>query len=194
MVEESAGGVSYHPETYWPARFASEGPDYVAKRGDADSYERQHARFSAALASLVPNGRKLLDFGCGVGRFAMMLSYKTQDYVGADIVAGALSLMPCGRAIELAGHIPEDGFDVVVAITVLQHIVSDSDFAHWCGELGRVLNPGGALVVIEDNGAPVMAPHMRPRGPEAIAAITGVGKFETLPAGPEHWAGIAWKP
>lgn len=185
--------MTYNPETYWPARYAAEGPQYVAKRGEPDSFDRQLQTFAPALHSLVPSCGKLLDFGCGVGRFSQLLASKCDDYVGADIVAGALEQVPCGRTLLLTDRIPEDGFDVVVAITVLQHIVTLSSFDFWAASIGDALRPGGALVVIEDYGIPPLAPHMCPRGPKVIAAFADLGRFETMPAGPEHWAGIAWK-
>lgn len=190
--------MRFDARTYWTERARTQGATYVARGGRPDAYRRDVHAASPILTRLLPAGGTLLDFGCGVGRFVPLLSTLADTYVGVDLVWQDASRWPPNarfRRLETdAIPFPDGHFDTVVCLWVLQHVVEPEDFALWCGEIGRVLRPGGTLVAW-DHDAPMEDPdpHMRPRGPEAIAEAAGVGVFRVERADDRHWVGTGRK-
>ncbi len=119
------------------------------------------ADFTARLRFLlahVSQGERVLDVGCGEGRFAGELTRAGAKVVGIDIAEEALRRARKAepeldlRLIEEAAPWPmEDAsFDVVWAGEVLEHV---ADTAAWLSEVRRVLPPGGRLLLsTPDNG------------------------------------------
>jgi 2-polyprenyl-3-methyl-5-hydroxy-6-metoxy-1,4-benzoquinol methylase len=111
------------------------------------------ARRRDFLLGHVCAGERVLDVGCGEGRFAAALAGAGAEVVGLDV-----ALEPLRRARErhpelvdlrqapAAGAWPlEDAsFDVVWAGEVIEHV---ADTAGWLSEVRRVLRSGGALVL-----------------------------------------------
>jgi ubiquinone/menaquinone biosynthesis C-methylase UbiE len=186
--------MKYDPREYWAERLQRKGKNYVAWKSLSGAFDKQSEVFWAATAPHLPNGGRVLDFGCGVGRFAAVLSNVVDSYDGVDINEGALKLAP---ELENATftHLAEDRlpfpdatFDGAVAFTVIQHIVDPKHYANWTAELARVVRPGGWFFVIDDpqfdtSGKRIKdAIHMRRRTPEIISAsllstVTKTGKI-----------------
>ena len=95
-------------------------------------------------------GARLLELGCGTGRFLGRLASQGLEVSGAD---GHLDLLGLaaerrGEAALLhadLGHLPvaSEQADVVVALDVLEHV----EPAPFLGEVARVLRPGGSFVL-----------------------------------------------
>lgn len=107
---------------------------------------------------LKPADRKVLDFGCGVGRFAGRLAEELgREVVGVDFSPSAIALAQESyksvdfRVLNPGEPIPfpDDHFDVVFTSTVLQHIPED-EIGSVVVELRRVLRPGGVALLFED--------------------------------------------
>jgi SAM-dependent methyltransferase len=105
-----------------------------------------------AIVALVGDieGKTCLDLGGDNGVISHLLRCRGGEWssadLGADHVASIRELVG-ERVWELDGAslpFPDGAFDVVVVVDLLEHIEADLAFA---GELGRVLKPGGLLVV-----------------------------------------------
>jgi SAM-dependent methyltransferase len=99
-------------------------------------------------------GKRVLDVGCGKGRFARVLLDENPgaEVWGLDISEKMLALVPkdihtrAGSMTELP--FPDAHFDDVYATESLEHAVEiDRAVAEMC----RVLKPGGRLVIIDKN-------------------------------------------
>lgn len=100
------------------------------------------------------NGKRVLDVGCGKGRFARVLAerYPAASIVGFDLAEAMLRHVPTGVSA-CAGSMttlpfPAGAFDCVYATESLEHAVEiDVAVAEMC----RVVKPGGRIVIIDKN-------------------------------------------
>lgn len=125
---------------------------------DAMDHSGPNEAFIERLLELGARGR-VLDVGCGPGHVALLLVARRPDLelVGVDLSRHMLRIAEEHRAVSAhAGRVRfevadakdlpyADGeFDAVCSNTILHHI---SDPAPFLRECGRVLAPGGALLV-----------------------------------------------
>ncbi len=103
------------------------------------------------------DGRRVVDVGCGEGRFTRALATQGAEVFGIDINDAALaaaSAAPGGRNVTYMLASAEDlpfedaSVDVVLYSNSLHHIDVDN-MAQALGEAARVLKPDGKLCVIE---------------------------------------------
>jgi SAM-dependent methyltransferase len=107
----------------------------------------------------VAPGTEVLDLGCGIGRWSRQLARRGARVVGVDLApsmideakrrtaraaldvdyrVGDLRTLDLGRV-----------FDLVLAVTVLQHILDDAAFARAAANVARHLAPYGRAVLLE---------------------------------------------
>lgn len=95
------------------------------------------------------DGLRVLDLGCGKGRFAGPLARQGAKVMGVDLSAGMLAqgegfarVRGTGRSLPFA----DATFDALISVEVFEHL---ADRGEVLSECRRVLRPGGVLVVIE---------------------------------------------
>lgn len=98
------------------------------------------------------NGKRVIDIGCGKGRFIRILKEKfpSARFYGLDISEGMLAFCPpgiekmCGSMLDI--RYPDGYFDCVYCVEALEHAVRVEDAIK---EMTRVLKPGGKIVIID---------------------------------------------
>jgi len=106
----------------------------------------------AFLLEHVQAGERVLDVGCGEGRFAVELVRAGAEVVGIDVAAEPLRRARERhpeldlRLLPVAGPwpLPDASFDAIWAGEVIEHV---ADTAGWLSELRRVLRSGGLLLL-----------------------------------------------
>ena len=109
-------------------------------------------RLCALRACLEPlHGRRVLDLGCGKGRFAARLAESGAEVVGIDLSAAMLAEAEgLARVRGSARRLPFAAatFDAVVAVEVFEHLAAVDAVLR---EVRRVLQPGGVVVIVDKN-------------------------------------------
>lgn len=100
------------------------------------------------------NGRRVLDVGCGKGRFARILheQHPNAEVWGVDLAEAMLKFVPPGiskcAAWMTALPFSDDVFDAAYATESLEHAV---EIELAVQEICRVVKPGGRIVIIDKN-------------------------------------------
>jgi len=100
---------------------------------------------------------RILDAGCGVGRYTIPLAMREYEVMGVDISRFAITEldnarlrrnMQMGLAAADVCHLPfrDNTFDALVAFGVLQHLLEE-ERSTVLSEFARVLVPGGTIVI-----------------------------------------------
>lgn len=112
-------------------------------------------------------GRRVLDLGCGRGRWSALFAAHGARVTGVDWSTDALAQAKRAapeadfrRMSILDLEFPPDSFDIVNSVTVIQHLPRE-EHERVFREAGRVLVPGGHLLIVELI-VPQPGPHVFP--------------------------------
>ncbi|MGH1570457.1 class I SAM-dependent methyltransferase [Methylobacterium sp. P31] len=156
------------------------------------------AELAAATAELTavirawaqPAGRRIVDYGCGIGRVAIALAGEAGTVLGLDLSAGMIAeaRRRAGSRSNLAFAQNADGLcpvadgavDLLVVVDSLPYVVQAEALETFMAEAARVLSAGGDLLVF--NWSYRSDPERDLAEAHALAAAHG---FAVLRAG-EH--------
>jgi SAM-dependent methyltransferase len=159
----------YQPSAYWEdraQRFAGEGAGLAAvcAYGMPEFYNRAiHLEQRLALRRWldVEPGTRVLDVGCGVGRWSRLLAAKGAQVTGVDLsptmiaqaqrraVAEGVAARCSFRVQDLSQLKIEGQFDLVLGVTVLQHILDPQLLRAAVRGMAARLAPGGRMILLE---------------------------------------------
>lgn len=161
--------VIYFPRIYWEdraRRFAREGQGLAAvcSYGMPELYNRV-IDWCQSLALRpwlrVKPGSSVLDVGCGVGRWSRRLAARGAHVTGVDLsptmiaqarqraAAEGLAYLCRFEAQDLSALDVGGTFDLVLGVTVLQHILDPAALRSAVSRMRRHLAPGGRMVLLE---------------------------------------------
>lgn len=148
-----------------------------------------------AIAGHMGAGDLLLDLGCGAQPFRAAVQRHGGRYVGIDRTA---PFGPSGTVTADAARLPvvDAGADVVLCTELLEHV---ADINLVFGEIGRVLRPGGILVLTTPfmyglHEEPWDFRRLTPHGLAALAADHGLHPLKVRALGTEFDVmSVAWE-
>ena len=154
----------------------------------------QRVRLVARLLRELPRPADLLEIGYGSGVYMPTWAALADRLHGLDIhphtAAVAKTLADHGVAAELRTGsaetmpYPDDSFDVVVTVSVLEFV---PDLAAACREVGRVLRPGGRFVVVTPGKSWVLDLGLRVMTGESAAKDFGDRRERILGTLADHF-------
>ena len=142
---------------------------YLSSRTDAFLYACHLATYD--FASRHVEGKRVLDFGCGIGYGTHRIAPRCASIVGVDVSEDAIA--EASRRFESPGlsyqriqpaeraPLPfEDGaFDVVLSFQVFEHLTDPDAYLQ---EVRRVLAPAGLFICVTPERGPRLFPWQRP--------------------------------
>jgi len=182
------------PRAYWEERSrrygsSPEGWKAVCHLGAPEIFNRllhRLQRHALRREMRVDRPAAWLDFGCGVGRWESEYGDRADMICGVDISFEMLRrFQDRFRAGGPRGHLfptqfdgsrlpfRDGAFDLVFSVTVLIHILEAAGLDRALGEICRVANPSGRIVIVESfapEGRPQLE-HVRFRPEAAVVGL-----------------------
>jgi len=159
--------------------------DEVFKPHVSEHYLRKR---TAVVRSLLPFGGRVLDVGCGTGALAGWI-----QRAGFDVVGGGASTGMLTEALEngvgavyaaFSSALPfEDGvFDLSLSVATMHHLETPERVADTIAEMGRVVRPGGYVLIWDHNPLNPYWPILMKRVPQDHGDERLVSVWELLDA------------
>jgi SAM-dependent methyltransferase len=160
-----------------------------------DTEQRQHALYTAVaheyddvfprhvaehyidkrtglIKDLLPLGGLVLDVGCGTGQLGSAIASQGFDVFGVDLSASMVArarergLVGTFAGITTALPFAESSFDLALTVATLHHLETPERVAATVREMGRVVKPGGFVVLWDHNPANPYWPILMKRVPQ----------------------------
>jgi SAM-dependent methyltransferase len=161
-AQDPDGGIARWAATFDRlARAAPEGGVALYALGNPDLLRAATAEVVARLSDwgLLGDRRRMVEIGCGIGRFVSALAPLMAEVTGLDISEGMIArarerceglpnvrlAVSSGR--DLAG-VPDESMDLVLAADVFPYLVQAGVAEAHVAETARVLRPGGHLLIL----------------------------------------------
>ncbi len=136
-----------------------------------------------------------LDYGCGTGDFAGMLSGMFTRVIAADIlpeilrVARRRNRSPRIAFREVGDSLFDERYDLILCITVLQHVVDDVDLEALFSGFSRSVRTGGVVLVLDSlSDAEQDLGYMKLRSRDHLTTSLASHGFTLL------WESLFWHP
>jgi 2-polyprenyl-3-methyl-5-hydroxy-6-metoxy-1,4-benzoquinol methylase len=169
------GVAQYDASSYWEQRarrFAAQGDGLAAvcAYGMPSFYNWQiHcSQYLALRPWLQPHpGTRVLDIGCGVGRWSRLLAARGAHVTGIDLSPTMITIARqrtesvglserCRYMVQDLAQLDAGGpYDLILGVTVLQHILDPARLRRALSRMAAHLAPGGRMVLLE--AAPAQA-------------------------------------
>ena len=143
---------------YWKLRYHKLGVfKTVGNRSwNFEEYKQKTLQIQSQIAPFLERGEKVLDFGCGIGRFKPLLTKFYKHYYGADIIKQINSnfVQINGSVIPLSEKV-----DGIFTAFTLQHIVDEYLLREYFKQFNSLLKDNGYLYIYEEIGKGEISNH-----------------------------------
>lgn len=117
--------------------------------------DRVYQKIYTYMEPFIPSQGRVLDVGCGAGRFGEFLEERGYDYTGVDESKVAIQLGNKARpqialkVVDFAQPLPESFpvYDILTAINSLHCLVEEEHRDVFWQNVGRATVPGGVIVL-----------------------------------------------
>ena len=143
--------------------------DDVFPRHVAEHYLNKR---TSLLKDLLPLGGLVLDVGCGTGQLGSAIAAEGYDVFGVDLSASMVAkarergLSGTYAAVTTALPFAQGAFDLALTVATLHHLETPERVAITVREMGRVVKPGGFVVLWDHNPANPYWPILMKRVPQ----------------------------
>lgn len=142
-------------------------PELYRSEADYILYLRHLFAYETASAEL-RSSDAVIDIGCGAGYGTRLLSNRARHVTGVDVSTDAVTAARAAYGSDACVFSAYDGvrlpfvnaqFDAATSFQTLEHVIDDSRFV---ADAGRVLKPGGLLVLTTPNRTTRLRDGQRP--------------------------------
>lgn len=170
-------------------------PELLPRELTSETEQRQHALYTAVaheyddvfpkhvaehyiekrtslVKDLLPLGGLVLDVGCGTGQLAAAIAAEGYDVFGVDLSASmvararARGLVGTYAGVTTALPFGDGAFDLALTVATLHHLETPERVRATVSEMGRVVKPGGFIVLWDHNPANPYWPILMKRVPQ----------------------------
>ncbi|NQT49764.1 class I SAM-dependent methyltransferase [Candidatus Kuenenbacteria bacterium] len=119
--------------------------------------ELENQFLTELINDALPQGKKCLDIGCGLGHWTQILHSLGGNVTGADnsqdVTEQFQTRLPDVKFVLLDQStlpFPDDEFEIILISWVLQEMIDHEKFSIFLAEVKRILAPGGRFILAEN--------------------------------------------